>query len=567
MKRSLTRYCLIAFIALAITGMMQSTFAQPVKSADAAKSLVEKTLLITDRDIYCADEELFFSAFNISSEELRNSGWSNVLYVELISPDGQVIAQKKITYGQDGANGFLKIPVSTLTGNYYLRAYTRWMRDFSPSNYFYKMVTVINPFRPELLEPSGETEKAIAKMYTPEINNTVYNLELNKNTFHKREQVNLEIKIPEAESLTGQYTVSVIPSGSGSLKSPELSGLKNLTFMPYFIPETRGLSISGKVVNAADSIPIPYTLVGLTVFKENPEIRNVRSNENGQFFFDLSQLKGDFEIFISAKSEGPKSPLILVDNDFSTTKIDLPFVPVDFSVESKKLYQSISFNSQMQALYQQAKVEEQLKLSKSDSSFYITPDFVLKLNDYVMLPSIREYFYELIPQVRVKHEGKKTALKVLGNYSELSIYDPLVLVDMVPIFDIDKVLDLQPEKLDRFEVVTTPYVRGDIVFGGIVSLISKKGDMAGIDLPTAGRFITYAMINCEQKQAFPVVTSQRVPDLRNCLYWNPALVTAKNGSVKVSFGTGDNTGNFLIVVKGIGKDGLLKVATKEILIQ
>lgn len=564
MKKTRSIHYLLILIVL---GWMKTTQAQPVISTDKAKTLVEKTCLFTDREIYCVDENILFSAFNLSSEELRKANWSNVLYVELIAPDGELVARRKCVYSPGGASGMLRIPAGTLTGNYYLRAYTRWMRDFSPYNYFYKMITVVNPLRPELLEPSVNALAPETEMHHRLTNTPDLKLETDKKNYQKRERVNLEIKVPDAGNFGDKFVVSVIPEGSEASLMPDLKGLQELKFSLDFIPETRGVSVSGKVVNEADSVPLPYTLVGLTVFKENPEIRNARTNDKGRFFFDLSRLEGEFEIFISAKADDNKTPLILVDNDFSTDRIELPYVPVDLSPESKNIYQLVVFNCQMQTLYRQQKVKDELKPFSSDSSFYGAPDFVLKLSDYVALPSVKEYFYELIPQVRVKHEGKRTALKVLGNYSELAIYEPLVLVDMVPVFDIDKVLALQPEKIERIEVVTVPYIRGDIVFGGIVSLFSKHGDLAGIDLPSAGRFITYNMLGRGFTPEGPSTTDPRVPDLRNCVYWNPSVKPDQTGSARLSFNTGDNTGNFLIVLKSIGKDGQVKVATKEISVQ
>jgi hypothetical protein len=183
------------------------------------------------------------------------------------------------------------------------------------------------------------------------------------------------------------------------------------------------------------------------------------------------------------------------------------------------------------------------------------------------MPSVKDYIYELIPQLGVRHDGKRTTLKVLGAYSDLSLNDPLVLVDMVPVFDIDRVLELQPDKIERIEVVTVPYVRGDIVFGGIVSLFSKKGDLAGIDLPSVGRFITYDMLSRNLVPKALDIQNQRIPDLRNCLYWNPDLKLKGTEPARISFNTGDSAGDYLIVIRGIDRAGKVKLATEEITVE
>ncbi|BBE17527.1 hypothetical protein AQPE_1678 [Aquipluma nitroreducens] len=537
--------------------------AQPKIGVNEASQLVEKVALFTDRETYVVNEDILFSAFNVSSPALRSTDWSHILYVELIAPNGEAFARKKYEFSQDGTASKLRIPSSVLTGNYYLRAYTRWMRDYSPYNYFYKMITVINPFRGELLEPQGTSDHETATVIAG--NSANFNIKTNKKIYQKRDQVSLDISGTSVANSADKLVVSVIPKGTENQLIPKLTAPTDQKFSPDFIPETRGLSISGKVVNVADSVPMPFTLVGLTIFKENPENQNVLTNEKGQFFFDLSKLKGEYEIFISAKSN--ENPLILVDNDFSTQKIELPYVPVNLSEKSKKLYQSLAFNSQMQTLYMQKKVESEVKSFSSDSSFYGKPDFVLRLDKYIAMPSVRDYIYELMPQLGIRHEGKKTTLKILGVYSDLAIHDPLVLVDMVPVFDIDRVLELQPDKIERIELVTIPYVRGDIVFGGIVSFFSKKGDLAGIDLPSVGRFITYDMLSRNLVQKDIDAQNQRIPDLRNCLYWNPDLKLRGTESAKISFNTGDCAGDFLIVVRGIDREGKVKIATEAIMVE
>lgn len=564
MKKSVSKYYALALVTILVV-CTQTIQAQSKIAPTDASQLAEKTVLFTDRETYVVNEDILFSAFNVSFPALRNADWSNILYVELISPDGEAYMSRKYIFSTEGANGKLRIPTSLLTGNYYLRAYTRWMRDYSPYHYFYKMVTVINPFRGELLEPpvnSGPKSVFGSQL----ANSTDFQLKTDKTSYKKREPVRLDVSVANLSGYDGKVVVSVIPKGTERALIPDLSGLQDQKFSPDFIPETRGLSISGKVINAMDSVPMPFALVGLTVFKENPENQNVLTNEKGQFFFDLSTLKGEYDIFISAKSKENKNPMILVDNDFSTTKVELPYVSVNLTEEAKRLYQSLAFNSQMQALYSK-QVNDEMKSFSSDTTFYGKPDFVLQMNKYIAMPSIKDYIYELVPLLGVRHDGKRTTLKVLGKFSDLAIYDPLVLVDMVPIFDIDRVLELHPDKIERIEVVTVPYVRGDIIFGGIVSLFSTKGDLAGISLPSVGRFITYSMVNRDKDRATPDFQNQHVPDLRNCLYWNPELKLKGTEQSKISFNTCDCAGDYLIVVRGVDQTGKVKISTEEITVE
>jgi hypothetical protein len=551
---------------LMLFAVSQAIIAQVVLSDNDSRKLTEKTFLLTDREIYCVNEIIHYSVINLSSDELRKSDWSNVIYVELVAPDGEVFARRKSIYNQDGASGWLKIPSGTLSGNYYLRAYSRWMRNYMADGYFYKMITIINPSRPELLVPELKDTINLLHQKIATYNEQI-KIETEVDAFGKRSEVEVNIEVADPQFFNKRFILSVIPEGTGEPVFYYYDEHQNLEFSDRFIPETRGLSISGLVVNQADSLPLPYTLVGLTVFSEKSEIRNNLTDEKGRFFFDLSGLTGDYELFLSAKPSGDKKPQILVDNDFSTSHIKLPSIPLDLSKEKMEIYRKISVTSQLHDLFTNQKVVEEPKTFSSDSVFYGNVDFVLKLADYIALPTIKAYFYELVPQVKLIHDGKQSKFKVLGSFNELALYEPLVMIDMVPVFDTDKILELKPEKIDRIEVLATPYVRGNIVFGGIVSLFSKKGDLAGIDLPSAGRFINYSMFGSEISENPTPLNSSRIPTVKNCLYWNAAIFLDNSAKANVRFYTGDNAGKFQIMLKSIDKDGKLYYSSKMITVK
>jgi hypothetical protein len=116
----------------------------------------EKFQLFTDRNIYAVNEKVFFRAFNLSYPFLRTTSWSEILYVEIISQTNTPIAQGKYLLNKYGTWGYIEIPEATPTGLYYLRAYTKWMRNFPPTNYFHSHITIINPNKNELQTGNDE---------------------------------------------------------------------------------------------------------------------------------------------------------------------------------------------------------------------------------------------------------------------------------------------------------------------------------------------------------------------------------------------------------------------------
>ena len=90
----------------------------------------EKFHLFTDRNIYAVNEKIFFRAFNLSESRLKQTNWSKILYVELISESNTAIARGKYELNTKGTGGYLNIPPSEDTGLCSKREYTKWNRKY-----------------------------------------------------------------------------------------------------------------------------------------------------------------------------------------------------------------------------------------------------------------------------------------------------------------------------------------------------------------------------------------------------------------------------------------------------
>ncbi|WP_167618786.1 MG2 domain-containing protein [Maribellus sediminis] len=102
----------------------------------------EKIFVQTDRPVYLPGEELWFSAFllNASSQQLNQS--ESVLYLELVSPVG-ITRQKNIFKLNAGrAWGSILLDQNLKSGDYYLIAYTNWMRNSGSDYYFSKQIHI-----------------------------------------------------------------------------------------------------------------------------------------------------------------------------------------------------------------------------------------------------------------------------------------------------------------------------------------------------------------------------------------------------------------------------------------
>lgn len=523
--------------------------------------LHEKVEIITDRDIYITGETVYFKILNLSDSILKEIGWSEVVYLELITPEGLPLSQGKFKFGSGGSQGKLEIPEGLLSGNYYLKAYTKWIRNFTPIVYSYKLLSIVNPFNDEVISNTSENNTDWKIITQPVDNKESEVVITNKEIFGKREKVHVRVS-PQNDLPEGYYTVSVVKKDL----------IKNLSVLNKkagivpdkirFIPETQGISLSGFVAEGKDTNAIRYNLVHLTLFDGKTVNQGIISDENGKFYFNLPDANSNIELFINASSaNSDNDPLIFVDNDYCKQSVALPFIPFNPDGQEKKAIKELSINVQLKKQFLTSDSEEYTVQSKRDRDsndiyFYGKPDFKLEFDKFIQLPGLKDYFDELIPFVSVRQKNKRKYLKVLGLSNDLGIYEPLMLVDMVAISDASGILEIDPKKVESIEVIRQPYIKGNVTYGGIIHIISKEKDFAGVDLPSSGQFFKFDMLDSAY-HSFNINPPQNkhFPDVRNCLYWNASMKLTPDKNTEFDFYTGDTRGTYLILIRRYRNDG------------
>lgn len=182
-----------------------------------------------------------------------------------------------------------------------------------------------------------------------------------------------------------------------------------------------------------------------------------------------------------------------------------------------------------------------------------------RIDDYILLPTLGEFFLEVVEEVTQLRYNNKPYFVLTGNYSDLALYRPLVLLDQVPVTDLESILKVTPSKIEHIDIINASYIRGNIQYGGIISIYTRKGDLAGIDLPLNSFFFEMKFFNPASETKYPIYEDSRgntrIPDIRNTLYWNADLKTENQDVINLSFYTSDIRGKYTILVHGVTTDG------------
>ncbi len=108
--------------------------------------LQEKLYVHIDRSFYITGEIAWLKVYVTDASFHKPLDVSKVAYVELLDKNNRAVLQAKIGLTNGTGSGSFFLPATLGSGNYRLRAYTNWMKNFSTDLYFDQTITLINPF-------------------------------------------------------------------------------------------------------------------------------------------------------------------------------------------------------------------------------------------------------------------------------------------------------------------------------------------------------------------------------------------------------------------------------------
>ena len=135
----------------------------------------EKIFVHTDKDFYVAGEIAWFKLYAVDASSHKPLELSKVAYVELLDSANKHLLQAKIALDNAEGNGSFYLPPTINSGNYKLRAYTNWMKNFGAGYFFEKIITIVN-VQKRITLPAIKPSNKFDLQFFPEGGNLVNNI-------------------------------------------------------------------------------------------------------------------------------------------------------------------------------------------------------------------------------------------------------------------------------------------------------------------------------------------------------------------------------------------------------
>ena len=534
--------------------------------AGAQTTVVEKTYISTDREIYVSGDKIWCSAFCVDAANgLRPSSLSAIAYVEIVSEDG-TLESGKIALSEGRGAGTIEIPATAPTGNYRIVAYTAYTKNtpgFNPQEHISKTISIFNTSTKERVKNGVKilSDSEYDALRTPASTQPAAGaLSI---VCHRSAEGYLEVVLTNNSAAPADLSLSlsnrdgIIPPDNTSIGA-FMGAAASAAQAAAELPEYEGEIIRGRIAGATtDEIEgLKGRSAFISVPTEKSDLYSSVVDNDGMIKFVTNNIYGTKEMVCEIE-----------DNDLARCHIELisPFVsPKLKGIPALRMAPSIKEDLQRRGLSVQLcrsfsadtlaslmPIRENPLIPSYDAIEY-------KLDDYKRFPVMRELFIEFINEIKVRRVDGKEQLKVKTHLEErVSLFDKnnsLIMVDGIPVFDHSQVIEYDPLLVESVVVYPYKYYTGWRSFCGMANFVTYKKNLPGIKFNDGVRVVQFK--GCSYPMAF---TCQEIgedfPDYRELLYWHPQikLPAGESSSIKVKIPA--NVKEIRICAEGMMENG------------
>jgi hypothetical protein len=386
-------------------------------SASGLKNFREELYLQTDRDLYIIGEQVWLKIFKLNRYDKKPDNLSKVIYAELINSSGFPVEQIKINVKDYSGSASFHLSDTLSSGNYFIRAYTNWMKNFDEKDFAFKSISIINPFQhPEKIKVQPEESAIDTVLFYPEggtlisgINSRVGVVAFDKSGKIKRIKAVLinENRDTICRITTGKYGFATF------LFKPDSTGQYNL-LCADINDKTRTFSV-GKILKSGITLSVdPYKMdesINIRIkkspdFKLSSEKYFVLINSNGKIkhLKDINQYTGGS--FSIEKEEFPTgiSQILLINEKREQISSRWIYIPPDEKIEF-----NVTTDKAKYGLREKVKVEINVTDNKGNS---IKTDLSVSVIKSFLINETRkniENRYRDIPLLKTGIQSDKTA--------------------------------------------------------------------------------------------------------------------------------------------------------------
>ena len=515
----------------------------------------DRIYVVTDRSSYIAGDLVYCSLFCVD-EKGRQSDFSAVSYLELISADGTAAEAKIGLFNGRGAGSF-RIPSRTATGNYRLVAYTA-RSQASPEGS--RILAVFNTGSAARVT-DGVNIVPEKEYSAPAIKAGIGIGDVSISVPGRLRPGREAMLIVNTADKAADLSVSIFHEDG--LAPADGNNLEAFLHGSPALPGNRSGEFEGEIILAgvegldgADDNGDEEVTAFISTAGDPSNVYIGRRDDKGRIRFFTNNIYGDHELVCEVLTMEGHSCHINLASPFTHPEAgDLPMLTLSPSMRRALVARKASLQTQnampMDTLVRFLPRREDMLMTGSPRKRY-------HLDNYTRFPTVREICVEFVQELQFVKKDNRWRIRMSmedGTSSRRYMQENvLVLMDGVVLTDHGMLEDFDAMLLDDIDIYPQAVAMGGIVYNGVVNFISKRNYVTALRFPENVRVVDFKGVS------YPVAYTGSLPsgtqkEMRELLFWHPALDVAADTRTQISFRTPSYAGTFRIVVEGWTADG------------
>ncbi len=483
----------------------------------------EQIFAVTDRQCYMTGEVLCVRVDAFANDSMPSD--SKVAYVEL-SDQHQMYAQAMVTLTNGQGWAEIRLPKQMHSGCYELTAFTRDMTNYGSDCYFRSLVGVVNG---EKLSRKDRVTFMPFSRYALEKDEA--SRFLVQDIYKAGDPVTINLKDPVLRgcAVSVEKISMTTHLGVGALSQPSDTRL----------PDSKIAELEGHLVKAelvGDSVA-SVVEPRLALIGKMARLYDGQRQSDGTYAFYTTEVSGTLPALVSAYDAEGKPVEIRLSSPYQRNSAQSLQELVVYTDESE-------IKERATAARQQAAVGEYLQgdtLSHTIGFFNDKPDYFYDLNEYTQMNSIKEILVEFVRGVKRSRSGGISKLYTLNPETHTTSHWPaLVLLDGMPVYDIDEILAYDSHLVRYVQIYLGRYFFGASCCEGVISFVTRGGRLSNYKLDAGSHLVSYAF-----PQNRPVYVNH-TGNVRSTLLWQPCVEAET-----LTFKAPSVSGRYLVTIQGL----------------
>ena len=555
---------------------------------NVALRMRERIYAHTDKAFYQPGEKVNIKVYKGTANRSLRDSLSKVVYSEVIDISKHIKLSQKLLLQNNVASAEISLPAAMEPGIYFLRCYTRWMRNYGNENLFMTPICV-SPLDKHI-SATGKVKK--------EGGDFIVSM---SDGIAAREDVEISIQLDSASlakwangSLSiSEAGVAAFPFAPGIKQSLEFS--KNLTTdaqveLPY--PLEYSMTLKGKFIHPKNK----FVITELTAIRGIMDsVYHIKTDKNGYFKIENLNFFDSVNFSFQAKDKKGRifgSTIVLQDNqpevilpEINTSMLDTVATGIVIEKINKPLAEAKPVE----------KIErEEVAPSSNGGAVVISREMLERMPARMSIMDA----LSTVPGVQINPGTGKITLK---GFNRSSNTEPLIVVDGLPYYQPQATKSIPQESgtqsttqsgqnpretqaaganqsnqntqqqttgvqmtesaltsltylttadVSRIEISTQPNARyGYAGVGGVISIYTRK--VFGNE-PSKKTLDVYRLMGYSNARTDLQTVENKSPALP---YWNPSFTLSLGEQKKITFRAPNQPGLYLISIAAISEEG------------